>query len=591
MYLVQVKVHHRFIGLVALLMAVLALAGCNASLGAGFMGREDMAVPTATPLPPDPEALRYFEQGIKHLKQFEESRNMLGQSEALKAFDQAIEIGGFAEVHYQRAKVYLDGGYWGDERIIADLDTAIYLRPDFAEAYFERFRFLFDRTARQKQRLVFMNKSTPEYEQALSDIEQDEAQYLSDLDQSIELKPDYFDALVARADLYESANRQAESLADLSAAAKAVPEDAEPQLAYRVYFTHASMQADAGQWDEVITSCTGAIVAMPESAEAYFLRGTAFENTGDVAAMLSDYEQAIALHPPYQGKLYRTLSRLEKLLAGLENGSSHHGQLGALISKIKGNGVGLSSSNAEALSYYGQGLEYLKKFEMIPSQEIYWDAEHGANADAAVWLFTNALMEDSAFLEAYVQRAKAYMLKSAFPGIPEMALADLSYVTEIQPGYVVAYLERGKILGFWQKKWDEGIAELSQGLLVQPDHFETLVTRAAFYLQQEKPAEAEADLLKAAVVMPGDVAPYNVYHFHVGRGHLALLQDKPLEVITELEAAFEIVDTLNPDAFFQLYDLLLPLQAGLLEFAPGSESHTQLEGMIKRIQKHRALRW
>lgn len=111
---------------------------------------------------------------------------------------------------------------------------------------------------------------------------------------------------------YEDAFELAESTVALEAAEreKLLREQAEagiradptlygPEIATDVHLGHARSAALLEKWDTAIASLTKALEYSPRAADLYFLRGQAYQATGDSAHAAADFAEAVRFDPEF----------------------------------------------------------------------------------------------------------------------------------------------------------------------------------------------------------------------------------------------------------------------------------------------------
>ncbi|MGD1001534.1 MAG: tetratricopeptide repeat protein [Candidatus Brocadiia bacterium] len=178
------------------------------------------------------------------------------------------------------------------QEAIRNLDQAIVLRPDDAQAYLDRGNIQVE--ARRY------------------------AEGIYDYDQAIALKPDYVAAWYNRGNSYFSAGRSAEALRDLDQAIALNPDFAE------AYVNRANIHAAAGRYDEALRDYDRAIALKPAYAAAWFHRGNVYAKAGRPEEALRDLDQAIELRPGYaeewfiRGNVYAKAGHPEDALRDLD---------------------------------------------------------------------------------------------------------------------------------------------------------------------------------------------------------------------------------------------------------------------------------
>ena len=183
----------------------------------------------------------------------------------------------------------------GTPRPSRDYDQAIALKPDCAEAWFNRGNAL---------------SNTGRSEEALRD-----------LDQAIALKPDYAEAYVNRGHIHAAAGRYDEAVRDYDRAIAAEPDSARPtsiaawssrplagptrrcatttgrrarSRLRRGVYNRGTAYARAGRLEEALRDLDEAIALKPDYAEAYVNRGNVYMAARRYDEAIGDYDKAIA---------------------------------------------------------------------------------------------------------------------------------------------------------------------------------------------------------------------------------------------------------------------------------------------------------
>jgi tetratricopeptide (TPR) repeat protein len=185
---------------------------------------------------------------------------------AIADYNQAIKLKpDYAEAYYNRGLTYnYQGNYTA---AIADYNQAIKLKPDYAEAYNNRG-------------LAYADQGN--YTEAIADY-----------NQAIKLKPDYAKVYNNRGLAYADQGNYTEAIADLTQAIKLKPDDA------GAYSNRGNAYAGQGNYTAAIADYNQAIKLKPDFAEAYYNRGLAYYYRSNYTAAIADYNQAIKLKPDF----------------------------------------------------------------------------------------------------------------------------------------------------------------------------------------------------------------------------------------------------------------------------------------------------
>ena len=187
--------------------------------------------------------------------------------DSILAYDQAISLKpDYADAYYNRGVVKDELGQREDA--IADYDEAIGLKPDFAESYNNR--------GNAKAALG----------------QHDEA--IADYDEAIRLKPDFAESYNNRGTARGKLGQGEDAIADYNEATRLKPDFVE------AYYNRGSMKAELGQIADAITDYDEATRLKPDYAEAYNNRGIEKAELGQIADAIADYDEAIRLKPDFR---------------------------------------------------------------------------------------------------------------------------------------------------------------------------------------------------------------------------------------------------------------------------------------------------
>jgi lipoprotein NlpI len=210
---------------------------------------------------------------------------------ALADLNQAIELKpDLAEAYDTRGSVKLAKEDW--DGALADCAKAIELKPDSPGAYYTRGR------ARQGKG--------------------DREGALADLNQAIVIEPFWAEAYNARGHVRRFKGDLAGALADYNKAIELNPALAD------AYLNRGAAKAAKGDLAGALTDCGRAVELKPESAVARFSRGAVKVRLGDFDGALVDFNQAIEKNAKYarayrsRGFLYYDLRAYAKALADLQ---------------------------------------------------------------------------------------------------------------------------------------------------------------------------------------------------------------------------------------------------------------------------------
>jgi tetratricopeptide (TPR) repeat protein len=211
---------------------------------------QQMAATAAPPVPPrELTAQDWFERGYRTAE----------ADEKLQCYDEAIRLKpDYADAYYNRGFARNDKGDLVGA--LKDYDEAIRLKPDYADAYINRG-------------IARKDKG-------------DLAGALKDYDEAIRLKPDYVDAYINRGIARKDKGDLAGALKDYDEAIRLKPDYAD------AYINRGFARNDKGDLVGALKDYDEAIRLKPDYALAYYNRGIARRAGGDLAGAETDFAEA-----------------------------------------------------------------------------------------------------------------------------------------------------------------------------------------------------------------------------------------------------------------------------------------------------------
>ncbi|MBI5367130.1 MAG: tetratricopeptide repeat protein [Planctomycetes bacterium] len=200
------------------------------------------------------------------------------------------------------------------EEAAAELDAALALAPDLAEAWMARadLRRLRGDVAGAVADLDWALALAPNDARIFNNrgVDRlaggDRAGALADFDRALEREPDLATARFNRGNLHCEMGRPAEARADLDRAIALIPD------APRAYVTRARVRAAAGDPAGARQDLDRALLLGPDDAAAWTDRGLLRHRAGDAAGALADFAEAIRRAPAAADPLYnRALVRID----------------------------------------------------------------------------------------------------------------------------------------------------------------------------------------------------------------------------------------------------------------------------------------
>lgn len=197
-------------------------------------------------------------------------QNVRQYAEAIEHYTKAIRVKpDFAEAYYNRGIAYSDKG--DCDSAIADYTKAIELNPGDAAAYSNR---------------GWVYGNAGDYEKALADFTK-----------AIQLNPNYAKAYYNCGWTYEKKGDYDRTIANYTKAIKLNPDFA------NAYSARGNAHQKKSNYDRAIADFTKAIELSPNHAIAYYNRGNAYRNKSDSELAIKDYTKAIQVKPNF-GEAY-----------------------------------------------------------------------------------------------------------------------------------------------------------------------------------------------------------------------------------------------------------------------------------------------
>ena len=184
-----------------------------------------------------------------------------------------------------------------------------------------------------------------------------------------------------------------------------------------------------GDFDSAIADFTEAIRVDPTYADAYYMRGGAYQEKGDFDSAIADFTEAIRLNPKYteayidRGNAYQKKGEHDKAISDLTEA--------------------IRLNPKDALAYYNRGIAYGKKDDL----------------DNAIADYTEAIRLNPKDADAYHNRGNAYVKK----GERDSAIADRTEAHRLDPKRYNRVVFYGQIVGT-----DKEIGDYSEAIPLDP---------------------------------------------------------------------------------------------------------------------------
>ncbi|PNG25762.1 DUF6165 family protein [Methylocella silvestris] len=346
-------------------------------------------------------------------------------------------------------------------------------------------------------------------------------------ERALTLRPDYFEALSARAILLQRLGQPEDALEAFEDILKLRPNDAD------VLFSIGVILQSLGRMNEALVAYEGALRARPDHCEALTNRGALLERFGRLAEALSCFEAIITLRPDNggahfnRGSVLQKLGRSEDALAAYE-AAAQSGPLDPETELNRGNVLQKLGRLDEALVCYDRAARRLGGYpHALYNKGIALQAL--GRRQAALAAYDAALALDPRYCEAICNRGN---LLHEF-GRLEDAYAAYADALKIRPAFLPALTNRANICLQWGRL-DEAIRHCDEALRHDPKHPQALGLRGAALRRLGRLEEALVSLDLAVTVKPAAPEAW------LNRGNVLQEMDKLADAIASYHEALQL---------------------------------------------------
>ncbi|MDB9401354.1 tetratricopeptide repeat protein, partial [Microcystis aeruginosa CS-567/02-A1] len=464
------------------------------------------------------EAIEAFDQVIKlqpsfiHLAYFGKGWTFGDQEkyqEALVALEQAIYYKpDFATARRLQILAYTNLEQW-DKALVA-IEKSIRLQPNNPtnhlikgivlsnlESYTEASSVLTEAIKFHPSPLAYFFRAATYLQSQKLDLA------LADLNQAIQMSPQYAFAYSNRGDIYRKQEKWELAIADYT---KAI--EINPKLAL-AYNNRGWVYQQQEKWELAIADYTKAVEINPQYAVAYNNRGWVYEGQERWELAIADYTKAIEINPQdafayrYRGDIYRKQERWELAIADYtkaieidRQNPGFYNNRGFVYVQQKKWGLALTDLN--------RAIEINPKFANPYNHRghVYREQEKW---ELALADFTKAIQINPAYADAYYNRGLIYKEQKKW----ELALADFTKVFQITGEYADAYYNRGLIYRE-QEKWELALADFTKAIQINPELAQAYANIGLVYNQMGNKPKAIENLQQAAQLFQaqGNTADY-----------------------------------------------------------------------------------
>ena len=314
-------------------------------------------------------------------------------------------------------------------------------------------------------------------------------QAIAAYDLALSVDPRCVDAYCGRGNARRYLGDYAGSRVDFDAA---ISIDAQHGIAYigRALSNNLRSQVDAGATADFQHGRE--LLAQPQTAIAYMMRGTAQAQLGDAQAALDDYTTAIGLNPRL-GVAYNNRGNLRQHLGDLDGAVEDF----SIVLEIDSQSPTAYNNRAIVYTYLGKYPEAIADFDRALAIQPNFTSVYNNRANvysqigeytAAIEDYSYSISFDPNFAVAYSNRANIYRLQGDFTA----ALADYDRAIALDPHLVLGYYNRG-ICYRQVGKHQAAIENYTQTLALDPEYFAAYYHRgnARQYLGDKRGAIAD----------------------------------------------------------------------------------------------------
>ncbi len=236
------------------------------------------------------------------------------------------------------------------------------------------------------------------------------------------------------------------------------------------YYNRGIARYNKGNLNGAITDYTEAIRLKSDNAESYQNRGLARSDKGDLDGAIKDYTEAIRLRPGS--------------VIAYNNRGSIRKTKGDLDGAIKDYTEAIRFKPDYAIAYNNRGIARHNKGDL----------------DGAIMDYTEAIRLKSDYADAYNNRGVARQAKGDLDG----AIKDYNKAIRLEPDYAVAYNNRGNALKI-KSELDSAIKNYTEAIRLKPDYALAYRNRGIAWDKKGDDYSALADFEKSVEL--GDMEP------------------------------------------------------------------------------------
>ena len=326
------------------------------------------------------------------------------------------------------------------------------------------------------------------------------------------------------------------------------------------YYNRGNAYSDKGELDRAIQDYNKAIELNLNFADAYNNRGNAYSAKSEFDRAIQDCSKAIELNPNdaeaynSRGIAYGNKDDFDQAIQDFGKAIDLKPDF-AQAYVNRGNAYGNKDDFDQAIPDYNKAIDLKPDFAgAYNSRGIAYDNK--GDFEQAIQDYNKAIDLKPDFADAYNSRGDAYSDKDDF----DQAIQDYNKAVELNPNNAEAYYNRGDAYGN-KDNFDQAISDYNKAIELKPDFADAYYNRGDAYGNKDNFDQAISDYNKAIELKPDFAEAY------FSRGytwlHLGEREKAKADLITAQNTGMDIADLLRADHqsvadFKREYGLALP---------------------------------
>jgi tetratricopeptide (TPR) repeat protein len=341
----------------------------------------------------------FIKQRVERAEQHERERSPIAGAPNPPVQSKGGEAASQARIAYREAAASLRRREYDSS--LAELNRAIEVEPDFAEAYALRGKVRIAKRSRDAAYADIDNRLKEFFESG--DWEKSTNSIFVDLNEAVRLDHGLVEGYLYRGAEYRLKRDFDRAIADLSEAIRL-----DPNLA-TAHLERGRVHLAKNEFDRAIEDFKKATYLDPESVEAHADLGTAYKLNGDLDRAMISYQQATSLNP---------------------KGSSAQSGVTEILNKYMSTGEKYATDRrfSEAIEQFTKAIRWDQGFvsALVRRGEVHLQSGH---FDNAIYDLNLAIQREPSRASSYATRGEAYRRKGDFG----RAVADYTAALAIDP--------------------------------------------------------------------------------------------------------------------------------------------------------------